>query len=87
MANSIETIYNYQAGNKVISGHFPVYDNTISYETIQTSSINQLANIKAIKKNLLNESDPLPVLSPTSTEYDPVRFILKKDGIEYNLFR
>jgi len=85
MDSSIEMLYSYQAGEKVINGNFPVYNSTISYESIQGTS--KLTTLKEVKKILLNESDPLPVLDPTSTEYDPVKFVLKKDGIEYNLFK
>jgi hypothetical protein len=85
MNSSIEMLYSYQAGERVINGNFPVYNNSISYRSIQGTS--NLDALKEVKKILLNESDPLPVLSPTSTEYDPVKFVLKKDGIEYNLFK
>ena len=85
MDNSIVMLYSYQAGERVINGNFPIYNSTISYDNIQATS--NLKTLKEIKRVLLNESDPLPVLDPTSTEYDPVKFVLRKDGIEYNLFK
>jgi hypothetical protein len=83
MATPIEMVYKYQAGNKIIEGYFPVYNSTESFDCATTVKLQP----PSLYKELLNEADPLPVLAPTSTEYDPVEFILKKGGIDYNLFQ
>lgn len=80
----IGMLYSYQAGEKAIEGHFPVYMPDALYESVQTKS--SKTNIE-LNKQLLDESSRIPVLAPTSTEFDPVQFILKKDGIEYNLLK
>jgi len=83
MATPIEMVYRYQAGKKFIEGYFPIYNSAEALECASTVKLKP----PSLFKELLKENDPLPVLAPTSTEYDPVEFILKKGGIDYNLFQ